>query len=222
MDHAPESKFQEPTDNKTRAGLGKFLRPNTPYDNYMESQGIPIYRDIGVRRVQDLPRKPWKRMGGSGTFIQLLGTEGLWGCYVVEVPGAGALNAEKHMYEEQFLVVDGRGTTEVWVDGNPKKLTFEWQKGSIFAIPMNATHRIVNATSSPALLLAGTTAPNVMNIFGSEDFIFNCPYQFKDRFDPSDDYYKYKEEVTPDPVRGLAMRQNQHHSGRYGLRTADG
>jgi quercetin dioxygenase-like cupin family protein len=92
------------------------------------------------------------------------------------------------MYEEQFLVVDGRGTTEVWVDGNPKKLTFEWQKGSIFAIPMNATHRIVNATSSPALLLAGTTAPNVMNIFGSEDFIFNCPYQFKDRFDPSDDY----------------------------------
>ena len=102
MDHAPESKFQEPTDNKTRAGLGKFLRPNTPYDNYMESQGIPIYRDIGVRRVQDLPRKPWKRMGGNGTFIQLLGTEGLWGCYVVEVPGAGALNAEKHMYEEQY------------------------------------------------------------------------------------------------------------------------
>ena len=173
----------------------------------MESQGIPIYRDIGVRRVQDLPRKPWKRMGGSGTFIQLLGTEGLWGCYVVEVPGAGALNPEKHLYEEQYLVVDGRGTTEVWVDGNPKKVTFEWQKGSIFAIPMNATHRIVNATSSPALLLAGTTAPNIMNNFGNEDFIFNCPYNFKDRFDPSDDYYKYKEEVTPDPLRGLAMRQ---------------
>ena len=55
----------------------------------MRSSGIPIYRDIGVRRVQDLPRKPWKRMGGSGSFIQLLGTEGLWGCFVVEVPGAG-------------------------------------------------------------------------------------------------------------------------------------
>ena len=86
MDHPAEQSFQEPTDKKTRAGYGKFLRPNTPYDNFMESQGIPIYRDIGVRRVQDLPRKPWKRMGGTGTFIQLLGTEGLWGCYVVEVP----------------------------------------------------------------------------------------------------------------------------------------
>jgi hypothetical protein len=55
MDHAPESKWQEPTDNKTRAGLGKVLRPNTPYDNYMQAQAIPIYRDSGLRRVQDLP-----------------------------------------------------------------------------------------------------------------------------------------------------------------------
>ena len=207
MDHPLTSTWSEPTDNKTKAGYGKFLRPNTPYDDFMEAQGIPIYRDIGVRRVQDLPRKPWRRMGGTGTFIQLLGTEGLWGCYVVEVPGAGALNVEKHLYEEMYLVVEGRGTTEVWAEGNGKKLTFEWQKGSLFSIPLNASHRIVNATSSPALLLAGTTAPNVLNVFGNEDFIFNCPYQFKDRFDPTDDYYKYKEEISPDPVRGLAMRQ---------------
>jgi hypothetical protein len=38
-------------------------------------------------------------------------------------------------------------------------------------------------------------------------FYFNCPYHFKHRFDPADDYFKYKEEVTPDPFRGLAMRQ---------------
>src|SRR5574341_569601 len=138
MSQASASKWHEPTDKTTKAGYGKFLRPKTPYDLFMEAQEIPNYREIGVRRVQDLPRKPWKKMCGSGTFIQLLGTEGLWGCYVVEVPGAGALNVEKHMYEEQFLVVEGRGTTEVWVDGNPKKLTFEWQKGSIFAIPMRS------------------------------------------------------------------------------------
>jgi len=157
--------------------------------------------------VQDLPRKPWKRLGGNGTYIQLLGTEGLWGCFVVEVPGAGALNPEKHLYEEIYLVVDGRGTTEVWSEGNGKKLTFEWQRGSLFSIPLNAWHRIVNATSSPALLLAGTTAPNMINLLSNPDFIFNCPYTFKDRFDPSDDYYKYKEDIAPDPLRGLAMRQ---------------
>lgn len=207
MDHGPTAKWQEPKDQKTRAGYGKFLRPKTPYDVYMEEQGIPIYREIGVRRVQDLPRKPWKRMGGNGTFIQLLGTEGLWGCYVVEVPGAGALNAERHLYEEMYLVVDGRGSTEVWTEGNGKKLTFEWQRGSLFSIPINASHRIVNATRSPALLLAGTTAPNAMNLYSNTDFIFNCPYNFKDRFDPTDDYYKPREEIEPDPLRGLAMRQ---------------
>lgn len=207
MDHGPTAKWQEPTDQKTKAGYGKFLRPKTPYDIYMEEQGIPIYREIGVRRVQDLPRKPWKRMGGNGTFIQLLGTEGLWGCYVVEVPGAGALNPEKHLYEEIYLVVEGRGSTEVWTEGNGKKLTFEWQRGSLFSIPVNASHRIVNATRSPALLLAGTTAPNAMNLYSNPDFIFNCNYDFKDRFDPTDDYYKPKEEIEPDPLRGLAMRQ---------------
>ena len=207
MDHPPKEEWQEPTDEKKKAGYGKFLRPKTPYDVFMEEQEIPIYREIGVRKVQNLPLKPWKRMGGNGTFIQLLGTEGLWGCYLIEVPGAGALNTERHLYEEQYLVVHGRGTTEVWADGSNKKLTFEWQAGSLFSIPLNAWHRIVNATSSPALLLAGTTAPNSMNLYSNPDFIFNCPYNFKDRYDSSDDYFKPNEEIKPDPVRGLAMRQ---------------
>ena len=207
MSEQTKQKWSAPEDEKTKAGYGKFLRPNSPYDDFMEAQGIPIYREIGVRRVQDLPLKPWKRMGGNGTFIQLLGTEGLWGSYVVEVPGAGALNPERHLYEEMYLVVEGRGTTEVWRDENGKKLTFEWQRGSLFSIPLNAWHRIVNATSSPALLLAGTTAPNAMNLYSSDDFIFNCPYTFKDRFQLRDDYYKPNEEISPDPLRGLAMRE---------------
>ena len=78
---------------------------------------IPIYRDIGVSKVQNLPLAPWPRLGGRGSYIQLHGTEGKWGSYVVEVPGAGALNAEKHIYEEIYLVVEGRGSTEVWLDG---------------------------------------------------------------------------------------------------------
>jgi mannose-6-phosphate isomerase-like protein (cupin superfamily) len=190
-----------------RAGFGKFGRPKTPYDLFMEEEGIPCFRDIGCRRVHDLPLKPWKRMGGNGTFVQLHGTEGKWGMYVIEVPGAGALNAEKHMYEEIYLVIEGRGTTEVWLDGDSKKHIFEWQKGSMFSIPMNAMHRIVNASSSPALLIGGTTAPNVMNLIQNNDAIFANPMKFTDRFSGADDFYKYKDDVEPDPVRGLAMRR---------------
>src|SRR5262249_30197701 len=57
--------WHEPTGND-RAGFGEFGRPKTPYDLFMESEGIPIYRDIGVSKVQNLPLAPWKRLGGKG------------------------------------------------------------------------------------------------------------------------------------------------------------
>ena len=204
-DTTSDQHWHEPSGNQ-KAGLGTFKRVTTPYDRFMEEQEIPIVRAVGVSKVQDLPLKPWKRMGGNGSFIQLWGTEGLWGAYVVEVPGAGALNVEKHMYEEQYLVVEGRGTTEVWQEGG-KKHVFEWQKGSLFAIPLNCYHRIVNAASSPALLLGGTTAPPAMNLYDNDDFIFNNGYTFIDRFNGQDDYFKPTDDLAPDPVRGLAMRR---------------
>ena len=190
-----------------RAGHGKFGRAASPYDRYMEGEGIPIFRDIGVHKVQDLPRRPWARKGGPGTFVQLYGTEGKWGCFVVEVPGGGALKPEKHLYEEIYYVIEGRGSTEVWLDGEPRRHRFEWQQGSLFSIPFNAMYRIVNASSSPAVLLAGNTAPNVMNLFNNVDAIFNNPYQFKDRFGGAADFYKPNDDIEPDPVRGLAMRR---------------
>lgn len=200
--------WHEPQEGKN-AGIGSWNRPNSPYDNFMDSEGIPVYRGIGVKGVQDLPLKYWKRMGAKGTFIQLYGTEGLWGCYVVEIPGAGALNSERHMYEEIHLVIEGRGTTEVWSEGSTRKHQFEWQTGSLFSIPMNSSHRIINARATPALLLAATTAQNMVNLVRNTDFIFNCPYVFKDRYSEAEDFFKPNEEIEPDPLRGLAMSRRR-------------
>ena len=188
-----------------RAGLGEFRRPQMPYDRFMELEDIPVYRGIGVLRVQDLPTAPWARLGGRGSYIQLHGTEGLLGQYIVEIPALGALNTERHLYEKIVLVVEGRGTTEVWLDGQTKPNAFEWQRGSLFAIPLNAIHRFVNASSAPALLLCGTTAPNAMNLFDNLEFIFDCQHNFPERFSGSSDYFMPGEGIEPDPVRGLAM-----------------
>ena len=198
--------WHEPSGNK-KAGFGTFKKQPTPYDAFMESEGIPVFRDIGISKVQNLPLFPWKRTGGKGHYIQLLGTETKWGCFVVEVPPAVALHPQKHMYEEIYLVVEGRGTTEVWQEGDTKKHVFEWQKGSMFSIPMNAWFRLVNATNSGALLLAGNTAPNVLNMINSVDAVFNNPFVFRDRFNGADDFFKPKDDIEPDPVRGLAMRR---------------
>jgi quercetin dioxygenase-like cupin family protein len=198
--------FHEPRAGQM-AGTGKFTQAKSLYDTFMESEGVPIHRAIGVRRVHDLPLAPWKRLGGRGTYIQLYGTEGLWGSYVVEIPPGDALNVERHLYEKTVLVVEGRGSTEVWQDEQSRKHRFEWQAGSLFTIPLNAFHRFVNATNAPVLLLCGTSAPPVMNHFNNVEFVFNCPFAFNDRLGNRDDYFKENENVEPDPVRGLAMRR---------------
>src|ERR1700739_4860152 len=197
----PERKAAE------NAGLGTFRRPQMPYDRFMESEGVPIYRGIGVRRVQDLPMGPGRGLGGRGSYIQLYGTEGLGGCYVVEIPAAGALNEERHLYEKVVFVVEGRGSTEGWQEGHRQCHAFEWRAGSLFPIPLNARHRLINAANAPALLLCGTTAPNVMNLFDNVGFIFNCPHAFSERFSGAEDYFKPRDDIEPDPVRGLAMRR---------------
>lgn len=204
---AAESTWREPAAGE-KAGWGSWERPPTPYDRFMEHEGIPVYRDIGVRTVRDLPLEPWARVGGRGSYIQVDGTEGEWGMYVVEVPGGGALNVERDLYEKVVFVIEGRGTTEVWQRDEGKKQVFEWNEGSLFAIPLNSWHRIVNATSRPALLLVGTTGPNIMNLLRDEHIVFNLDYAFRDRFDDDDEYFHPRDDLEPDPIMGLAMRRS--------------
>ena len=99
-----------------------------------------------------------------------------------------------------------RGSTTVeTADG--RKHTFEWGPKSLFSVPMNTHHRIVNSGSAPALMLVGTTAPNMMNLLRNNDAIFNSPVVFRDRYDASENYFKPNEDIEPDPLRGLAMRR---------------
>ena len=197
------AQWREPEKGEN-AGIGSWNRPNSPYDNFMESQGIPIHRGIGVHRVQDLPLKPWQRSAVKARYPALWHGRTL-GLLRGRSAGAGALHPERHVYEEIYLVIEGRGTTEVWVDGAAKKHQFEWQTGSLFSIPMNAWHRVINARSTPARLLAATTAPNMINLVRNLDFIFNCPYVFKDRYSDAEDFFKPNMDIEPDPLRGLAM-----------------
>ena len=64
--HEAADHWHEPEDWTQKAGAGAFARPTLPYDKFMNEQEIPIVRDYGVRKVQNLPRKPWARMGGKG------------------------------------------------------------------------------------------------------------------------------------------------------------
>ncbi|MFC1943789.1 cupin domain-containing protein [Chloroflexota bacterium] len=172
------------------------------YEEWMQKEGIPIYvGSVGVEDLTELPRQPWARHGGLGTFIEIAGTkeEGAL-LYVVEIPAGGSLEPEKHLYNELIYILRGRGLTEVWHEGQSKH-SFEWGEGSLFAIPTNAWHRLVNGGQQPVFYLAKTTAPVVIDAFQNTDFIFNCDYKFTDRYTGRADYFQATEDRHKEGAR---------------------
>lgn len=196
--------YKEPEGEQQIAGTLRLQLIPSPYERFMREQGIPIYRGMGVRDVRELTLAPWARMGGQAAFINLDGMEAKWGMYLVEVPGRGELAPERHIYEELFYVVEGRGSTEVWTDGSPRH-AFEWQAGTLFSVPMNAWHRLLNASSGPALVLVATTAPPVINMFDNERFVFDNAFEFSDRYDGREEFFRVNDEFEPHPGFRRAM-----------------
>jgi mannose-6-phosphate isomerase-like protein (cupin superfamily) len=196
--------FVEPSGTEF-AGTTRFVVPESPYDSFIRDEAVPVHRGIGVHDCRDVELGDWARTGGRGAYIQLAGLENMWGMYLVQVPAGQALNVERHLYEEIHYVIEGRGTTRIW-SPTGEETFFEWQAGSLFAIPLNVKHQIVNATNSPALLLGATTSAPVINLFGSGPFVFDNPTDFTDRFAGGQGYFDYQDEILPDPITSRAMQ----------------
>ncbi|MBI2360537.1 MAG: cupin domain-containing protein, partial [Deltaproteobacteria bacterium] len=159
-----------------------------PYRKWIESEGIPIVSGSYVADVRTLALGEWRRKGGKGTYLSFsdqLVADG----YVCEIPPGGSLKPGKQLYEEIVLIASGRGATTIWYDGTPKR-TFEWERGSLFAIPLNGWHQHFNASGTePARYFALTSAPVAFELYRDPEFIFNTSYTFKDRFDPHDEEF---------------------------------
>jgi mannose-6-phosphate isomerase-like protein (cupin superfamily) len=162
----------------------KYYGRTFAYQEFMENEGLPIHQAVvGVDDVTALPRAPWARTGGLATFVELRGTyQAQRGVYVGEIPGGAALEPERHLYEEEVFILQGRGVTQVW-QGDREKITFEWGPGSVFAYPRCTTHRLFNGGSEPVIYLAVTTAPAIMNTVDDLDLVFNCDSPYAPLYD---------------------------------------
>ena len=168
----------------------------TAYFKWAKAEGIPMVEGYALSDVRDLKLEPWKRTGGKGSFIHLYGQEGITGMYVAEIPPGGALEPEKHMYEEVICILDGNGATEVWQEGSDgKKHLFEWGPLSVFANPLNTWHRLVNGGREPVKFLAVTNAPLVIDLYRTPEFVFNCPMVFTDRYAGEDGYFNVTNKI---------------------------
>ena len=154
------------------------------YDSYrafQEKEGIPVITGFAVDDLRTVEVKPWARLDCLGTYINLDGAGDTNGAYVAEIEPGKKMAPEKHIFEKNIYVLEGRGATLVGDDPN-SRVSFEWKRGSVFSVPINVWHQHMNGSGSePARFVAVTTAPLTMNLFHNEGFIFDNSYVFEDR-----------------------------------------
>ena len=160
----------------------------------MREEGLDIIGAQYVPNLRTVDLKPWPRRGGAGVYINHDASRTSNDCYVCAIPPGKKLEPQRQLYEEMILILDGRGATTVWNDAG-KRITFEWKAGAMFAIPLNCWHQHFNGSGQePARYVGVTNAPSVMNLYDDINFIFNTPYDFKDRFNGEPDYFTPKAE----------------------------
>jgi len=174
------------------SGVKAVVKGESTYQKWLKTEGLPVIRDFYIKDIREVPLEPWKRRGGFGVYLNLIGTGETNDSYICEIPPGKSLNPERHMFEEMIYIVKGRGATSVWLDGGTKQ-TFEWQAGSLFAPPLNTWHQHFNGSGSePVRYFAVTSAPLMINLFHNMDFIFGNSFEFTDRFSSDRDYFSGK------------------------------
>ena len=175
----------------------------TPYTRWVAEQGLEIHDAIYCTNLHTVELKDWARRGGRGVFLNHDASRTSNDAYVCEIPAGKQLEPQRQLYEEMVYILDGRGSTTVWNDEG-KKVSFEWSKGSIFAIPLNTMHQHFNGSGKDvARFVSVTNAPAIINAFGDLDFVFNTQHDFKNRFAGESDYFANKGEQ-----KGLLLDTN--------------
>lgn len=175
----------------------------TPYTRWVKAEGLDIIDGIYVPDLRAVKLKPWARRNGHGIFINHDASRTSNDCYVCEIDPGEKLNEQRQLYEEMILILSGRGSTSVWNDAG-QKVSFEWQAGSMFAIPVNTWHQHFNGSGTDKVrFVAVSNLPPIMNVFEEPEFVFNTSYDFKSRFSGEPDYFAPREEVN-----GLLLETN--------------
>jgi len=163
------------------------------YDEWMEAQGIPIYRGYYIEDLRTLELKWWDARECNSAFIQLVGQEGVTSARVTEIAPGKSLPPLKFALDEIVYVVEGRGLTTIWAGAKRPKKTFEWQKHSMFLLPHNYTHQFTNMQGDKAVrLLHYNYMPLTLSGVRDVNFIFGNSYEAADIQNEMDFYSEAK------------------------------
>jgi quercetin dioxygenase-like cupin family protein len=162
------------------------------YRQWLKGSRVPRVDVYSVWDARTQEVQPWPEIGGRGLYVNFTGNVHM-DSVIYEIPEGKALVARRHCYEQLLYVLRGKGHTLVG-DSRPQQVN--WAEGSLFTVPINVTHRHVNGDATrPARLMAVTTFPFMIQVFGSLGMINELRHNFAERYDGSPGYYDRNEQV---------------------------
>lgn len=148
-------------------------RRRSPYDRWIESTGVPVYRGYAVEDARTVPVGPWPERECNAAFAVLAGQDGVSEARITEIPPGVTTRPVKFSLDEVVYVVEGRGLTTIWAGDGPKR-TFEWGKRIIFVIPGGCTYQLANTKGhEPTRLLHYNHLPTAMMLRPEPEFFFD-------------------------------------------------
>src|SRR6266508_613445 len=150
---------------------------------FCEKDGLSVITGYGVDDLKTAPLKHWERWCVPAAYCSLEGSQGFVGVLIGEIAPGKSLKPLRHLYDEQVLILSGRGATQFWSEASKEPITLEWQPGSLLSPPLNVKHQHHNGSATePVRLAPANNLPLIMNVYNSPDFVFNLACEFIDRF----------------------------------------
>jgi len=166
----------------------RVIPDDTPYLRWVQAGRTlrPTFSGLLIQDVRTHPLAQWPEMGVNGLYIQMADYQIIDG-WILEIPPRGSTRPQRHLFEAGLYFFGGPGHTILQQEGRaPQRI--DWQKGTIFSVPLNVRYQHFNDSGSPIRLVAVTSFPYVLNSTDSETFIFNNAFAFRDRYDGEPDF----------------------------------
>ena len=172
------------------------VRPtNTPYEKWFAKarQSIPTFEGLVIQDARTEPLKPWDGLGVDGLYIKMADYQITDG-WILEIPAKGQTKPQRHMFEAGMYFFGGPGHIIIQQE-QKQPLRIEFNYRTLFSIPLNVRYQLFNDSDDPVRVVAVTSFPFVINSTNNVDFVFNNPFEFRDRYDAEEDFTKKNEHV---------------------------
>lgn len=161
---------------------GKYMIDS--YGDWARAEDVPIVTAAEADLLTTAVA-PWPRFGSKGAIAHLTGRGDFLTLFLFELAPDEQSAPQRHLYEEVFFVLSGRGATVIEAaDGSTRRQ--DWAPHSLFTVPMNARHQHINESDQPARIVSVNDLRYLFNVFRNETFVFANDANFPERACGSD------------------------------------